>query len=67
MNRKQSPDPKVEGRTADQKESRPVVSMQRWLRLTARKHSTAKTAANDSSRAAAEALAAMLGNGRRLG
>lgn len=48
-------------------EVRAVVGMRRWLRLTARKHSVAKATVNDSSKAAAEALEAMLGSAGRRG
>jgi hypothetical protein len=67
MTRKSSPAPKDDGAAGGQKASHPTVSMRRWLRLTARKHSAAKTATNDSSKAAADALAAMLGQSRRFG
>lgn len=46
---------------------REVVGMRRWLRLTARKHSAAKQANNDASKAAADALALMLKDARKLG
>lgn len=37
------------------------VGMKRWLRLTARKHSVAKSTANPAADAAADAIAQLLG------
>lgn len=42
------------------------VGMKRWLRLTARKHSTGKPTANPAADAAADALAKMLGESKKL-
>jgi hypothetical protein len=53
--------------TDQQQPVREVVGMRRWLRLTARKHSAAKQANNDASQAAADALALMLKDARKLG
>jgi hypothetical protein len=41
--------------------------MRKWLRLTARKHSSAKRTENDAAKAAADALALMLKDARKLG
>lgn len=46
---------------------REVVGMRRWLRLTARKHSATKQSNNDAAQAAANALALMLKDARKLG
>lgn len=43
-----------------------LVGMKRWLRLTARKHSAGKTAANPAADAAAYALSKMLGESKKL-
>ena len=51
----------------DQEGVREVVGMRKWLRLTARKHSQAKRLDNDASRAAADALAMMLRDARKIG
>jgi hypothetical protein len=51
----------------DQAAVREIVGMRKWLRLTARKHSSAKQSNNDAARAAADALAAMLKDARKLG
>lgn len=67
MNRGTSSVAKRSGTARDSKEVRSVVGMRRWLRLTARKHSVAKSSVNDSSRAAADALAAMLGGSDKAG
>jgi hypothetical protein len=42
------------------------VGMKRWLRLTARKHSVGKSQANPAADAAADALAKMLGESKKL-
>lgn len=42
------------------------VGMKRWLRLTARKHSVSKSHANPAADAAADALAKMLGESKKL-
>ena len=42
------------------------VGMKRWLRLTARKHSTGKPTANPAADAAADALAKMLHESKKL-
>ena len=52
---------------ADQQGVREVVGMRKWLRLTARKHSSAKQSNNDAAQAAADALASMLKDARKLG
>ena len=51
---------------AAQQGVREVVGMRKWLRLTARKHSSAKQS-NNAAQAAADALAAMLKDARKLG
>ena len=45
---------------------REVVGMRRWLRLTARKHSSGKKSDNDAARAAAEAVSRMLKDARKI-
>ena len=52
---------------AAQQAVREVVGMRKWLRLTARKHSSAKQSNNDAAQAAADALAAMLKDARKIG
>ena len=52
---------------AAQQAVREVVGMRKWLRLTARKHPSAKQSENDAARAAADALALMLRDARKLG
>ena len=42
------------------------VGMKRWLRLTARKHSVGKPQSNPAADAAADALAKMLGESKKL-
>lgn len=42
------------------------VGMKRWLRLTARKHSVGKSQANPAADAAADALAKMLAEPKKL-
>ncbi len=42
------------------------VGMKRWLRLTARKHSVGKPTANPAAGAAAEALAKLLSEPKKL-
>lgn len=54
---KKVPAPKV----ADQAAILERVSMKRWMRLTARKHSVGKTAENLAADAAADAIAQVLG------
>ena len=44
-----------------------VVGMRKWMRLTARKHFVSKRAENDASQAAADALALLLRDARKLG
>ena len=51
----------------DQEAVREIVGMRKWLRLTARKHPSAKQSENDAARAAADALALMLRDARKLG
>ena len=51
----------------DQEAVREIVGMRKWLRLTARKHSSAKQSNNDAAQAAADALAMMLKDSRKLG
>jgi hypothetical protein len=46
---------------------REIVGMRKWLRLTARKHASAKRTENDAAKAAADALALMLKDARKLG
>jgi hypothetical protein len=57
----------VAQKAADQDAVREVVGMRKWLRLTARKHPSAKQSENDAARAAADALALMLRDARKLG
>ncbi len=52
---------------ANQQVVREVVGMRKWLRLTARKHAAAKQSENDAAQAAADALAMMLKDSRKLG
>ena len=61
------PAARIAEKAADQDAVREVVGMRKWLRLTARKHSSAKQSNNDAARAAADALAAMLKDARKLG
>lgn len=42
------------------------VGMKRWLRLTARKHSVGKPTVHPAADAAADALAKMLGDSKKL-
>lgn len=51
----------------DQKGAQEVVGMRKWLRLTARKHASAKESENDAAQAAADALAMMLKDAHKLG
>ena len=51
---------------ANQQVVREVVGMRKWLRLTARKHASAKQSENDAAQAAADALAMMLKDSRKL-
>jgi hypothetical protein len=61
------PAAKVPAKDAKQEAVREVVGMRKWLRLTARKHSSAKQSNNDAAQAAADALAMMLKDARKLG
>ena len=62
------PAEKAPAKPADDKDTvREVVGMRRWMRLTARKHSAAKRSDNDASKAAADALALLLKDARKLG
>ena len=61
------PAAKIAEKAANQDAVREVVGMRRWLRLTARKQQSAKQSDNDAARAAADALALMLRDARKLG
>ncbi|MFM8292913.1 MAG: hypothetical protein ACKOC4_14615 [Planctomycetia bacterium] len=61
------PPAKAPVKVADKDSVREVVGMRKWLRLTARKHSASKRTDNDAARAAADALALMLRDARKLG
>lgn len=61
------PAAKVPAKATAQGTVHKVVGMRKWLRLTARKHASAKQSDNEASQAAADALAVMLKDARKLG
>ena len=58
--------PVTEKPAADREAVIERVGMKRWLRLTARKHSAGKPTANPAAGAAADALAKLLAESRKL-
>jgi|688.fasta_scaffold1338629_1 hypothetical protein len=50
----------------DQQALSEIVGMRKWLRLSARKRSSAKQTENDAAKAAADALAAILRDDRKI-